>query len=76
MIAIQLETGKTVFLTLDEWLDMTPEKYQDLIASNQGYDIDDPFDKILNRIKDNKLDYEIPNLPEDIDPNLEIDPEA
>lgn len=76
MIAVELGNGRTVFLTLDEWLDMTHERYQELIANNEGYEIDNPFDKILSRIKDNPrdvLDIDLPNLPKETDQTIGTD---
>lgn len=64
MIAIQLETGKTVFKTFQEWLDMTPEQYQEMIARDEGFEIDNPFDHSLDRIKDDIV-WDIPDPVDD-----------
>lgn len=63
MIPIQLETGKTVFKTFEEWIDMTPEKYQDMIANDEGIELNNPFDGVLDRIKENRNSWDIPDLP-------------
>jgi hypothetical protein len=76
MIPIQIE-GKTVFLTIDEWLNMTPEDYQNLVANNEGYEIDNPFDKILDKIKDHD-NWMVKDKEPDIEDikNVEDEPEA
>ena len=43
MIRYQLPTGKTVLLTTEQWMDLSDEKIQELIASDAGIQIDDPF---------------------------------
>lgn len=35
--------GKTVILTMEQYLDMNDDKEQELIAADKGYDINDPF---------------------------------
>lgn len=49
MIPIQIN-GRTIFLRLEEWLEMSDEDYQNLIANNEGYEIDNPFDKLIDKI--------------------------
>lgn len=66
MLAIQLPTGKTVFLTVDEWLNMTDESYQNLIADQKGFEIEDPFSKILDKSLDIE-DRDLPNIPEELE---------
>lgn len=74
MIAVNLSNGRTIFLKIEDWLDMTHEQYQDLIANDAGYDIDNPFDKLLDRVKDNeRSEWTIPDIPDEVDPN---EPEA
>lgn len=65
MIPINLPNGKTVFKTLDEWLNMTDEQYQDMIARDEGFEIDNPFDSALDHIKDNTI-WDIPDVPEEL----------
>lgn len=60
MLAVQLENGKTVFKTFQEWIDMTPEQYQEMIARDEGFEIDNPFDHTLDRIKDDTV-WDIPD---------------
>lgn len=43
MVRYQLPTGKTVLLTVDQFLDLDDYKVQELIASNAGIEIEDPF---------------------------------
>lgn len=56
MIPIQIN-GKTILLSFQEWISMTPEDYQDLVASDKGYEIDDPFDKSFSKMMD-RMDIE------------------
>lgn len=80
MVPFQLPTGKTVFLTFQEWENMTDLDLQDLMARDEGYDIENPFDKVLDRAssyKDNLDSFpvdskEIPEeLPEEIVKKIE-----
>lgn len=67
MIPIQLPTGKTIFLTFEEWLNMTDEALQNIIADDIGMNIDDPFDKKIDKVKSYKdiLDeFDIPEIPD------------
>jgi hypothetical protein len=58
MIPISLPNGKVVFITFEESLD--EDFLQNLIAKDEGYEIDNPFDSQLDRIRDS---WEVTELP-------------
>lgn len=73
MVAVELGNGKTVMVKLEDWLNMTDEQFQDLIAKNDGYEIDDPFHKTVDKIREIKSwdDAEVlpdllPKIPEEL----------
>lgn len=70
MIPIELGNGKTIMLKLEDWLSMTDEGFQDLIAKNEGYEIDDPFDSIVDKIRDNSPDWKLKTMIDEIAPEL------
>ena len=76
MIAIELGNGKTVMVKLEDWLNMTDEQFQDLIARNDGYDIDNPFDKVIDKIRetssweDTAPEEILPKLPDELPEDL------
>lgn len=43
MISYQLSTGKTIYLTFEQWSNLTDEKISDYIAKDAGFEADDPF---------------------------------
>ncbi len=43
MIRYQLSTGKTILLTMEQYLALDDIKEQELIASGRGVEINDPF---------------------------------
>lgn len=43
MMNYQLPTGKTVCISFEDWLNLTDEKIQDMIAKDAGIEVDDPF---------------------------------
>lgn len=58
-------------LTLEEWLNMTDNDLRDLIAKNEGYEIDNPFDKSIDRWmnrEDPESKWEIIELPDELTP--------
>jgi hypothetical protein len=68
MIPFQLPSGKTVFLTWEQWDTLTDEDVQDMMADDLGYYIEDPFNvQILNGrafdVPDTFSEYKV--LPED-----------
>ena len=74
MIPYQRGNGKTVMLTFEQWLNLTDEKIQDLIADNEGYEIDNPFDKVIDRARDYEIYTDIPkDLTPDIPEELDIE---
>lgn len=66
MIPIQIN-GKTVFKTFDEWINMTDQDYQDLVAKDDGLEIDNPFDTCIDKIRDSNFQWNLPDLPKDED---------
>lgn len=60
MVPISLPSGKVVFISFEESLN--DNFLQDLIAKDEGYDIDDPFDNLVERIKDPESLPEILNV--------------
>lgn len=54
--------GKTHIISLEDYLNLSDEKIQDMIASGQGYDINDPFTNLkvrdYNNFKDSDLDVQ------------------
>jgi len=58
MMAYQLSTGKTIYITFEEWLNLTDEKEQEYIANNTGYTVNDPFfmSTLSTREEDEKID--------------------
>lgn len=69
MIPIELGNGKTVMVKFEDWISMTDEQFQDLIAKNEGYEIDNPFDKVIDRIR-NTEDWETKDIPEELAPKI------
>ena len=57
-MAYQLSTGKTIYITFEEWLNLTDEKEQEYIANNTGYTVNDPFfmSTLSTREEDEKID--------------------
>lgn len=46
----QLPNGRTIEMSVEQYLDMTDDDYQDLIAQNYGDEIEDPwFGSVLSR---------------------------
>lgn len=43
MIAYQIGNGKTIYLTFDQWLNLTDEKLSEYIAKDAGFEADNPF---------------------------------
>lgn len=66
MVKYQLKTGKTIFITVDQWLDMTDEKEQEYMAKDAGYEINDPFSEPNYREFISK-GYNVPNIDEHIE---------
>lgn len=59
--------GKTVMLTIEQVLDLDDEGIQELIAKNQGMEINDPFQDI--KFKDfSSKHYSVPDIEGVIDP--------
>lgn len=75
MVPINLPNGKTVFITPKEYANEyleDPETYlQNLIAKDEGYHFDDPFDTKIDNIRDNAT-WEVPDVPNDL-PKSEIE---
>ena len=75
MVPINLPSGKTVFITPDEYANAyleDPEAFlQNLIAKDEGYTFDNPFDTKIDNIRDRET-WDIPEVPEDL-PQSEIE---
>ena len=67
----QLPNGKVVYITLEEYLDLTDEDIQYLMALDFGEHIRDPFSgsAVKKNTKEKKYDFEDWN-DEDIDDNI------
>jgi hypothetical protein len=61
MIPVSLPSGKVRFITFEESLD--DDFMQRLIAEDEGYEFDNPFDPKVDHIRENKL-WEVPEAPE------------
>ena len=74
MVRYQLSTGRTVLLTMDQLLDMTDEKIQELIANNAGIEIEDVFSDFNGKETHLDLpDVELEDIPEEIKKQIEED---
>ncbi len=68
LIRYQLRSGKTILISLDDYLDMTDELHQKFEASGGGYDILDPFDNFSNNSQNSDIqdiEIEIEELTEE-----------
>lgn len=54
-------SDKYIYITLDQYLDMDLAMLQDLIANDNGFDSDDPFDDRFDHYGDPKT-WEVPLL--------------
>lgn len=77
MVRYELGNGKTILITLAEYLDMTDEQFQKKISEDAGVFIIDPFSNFDSRERMDPFENvngntSIPNLP-DIIPNEELD---
>lgn len=65
MVKYQLSTGKTVLLTMEQFLEMTDEKEQELIAADSGVEINDPFNDFTptSQNNDQEIELEIEEIP-------------
>lgn len=67
MIPYQLSTGKTIYISFEDWLNINDEKIQEYVARNHGIDINDPFADI--HFKENsQKPFDIPEIEEYIEP--------
>lgn len=73
LVKYQLRSGRTVFITLDQYLDMTDEFHQQLEASGKGVFIEDVFADFDNTSQntDQEEIIELEELPEDIRKEIE-----
>lgn len=67
MIPYQLNTGKTIFLTFEQWDNLTDEKLQEYISRDSGYFIEDPFKETDFKEFEPKK-YAIPNVDDYVEP--------
>lgn len=71
MIPISLPSGKVIFVTLEQSLD--DDFLQNLMCRDDGYEIDNPFDDFIDRIREPRFDKAVlPDVPEDL-PSGEIE---
>lgn len=55
----QMPNGKIIEMSVEQYLDMTDDDFQDLMANNYGDDVEDPwFGSVLTSTKS------IPDIPE------------
>jgi hypothetical protein len=80
MIPYQSPTGKTIYITTEEFLNMTDEKEQEYIANDSGYEVSNPFyhssiDSGIEEVISDYLIIETIDLEdiEDININEDID---
>lgn len=67
MVRYELGNGKTIFISMEDYLDMTDEKLQEYIAKDSGYMVEDPFNE--PNFKDFSLkNYEVLNVDVIVDP--------
>jgi len=63
----QLPNGKVINLTIEEYLNLTDDDIQFLIAYNYGDTITDPFTgSTLNKNKKIERVYDFDNIPDDL----------
>lgn len=81
MIPYQLPTGKTIYLSFEEFIDMTDQKEQEYIANDIGYHVHDPFYMSAIHHKDKKdkiipefINIQVIDLDEVVEP-LDLDDE-
>lgn len=67
MIKYNLGNGKTVLLTMEQFLNLDDMKMQEMIANNAGVEIDYPFGDFSykGQSKDDDINIEIEQLPID-----------
>jgi len=64
VVKYQLSTGKTVLLTMEQYLELTDEKEQELIAADSGVEINDPFNDFSPiEPKEENIELEIEEIP-------------
>ena len=63
-----LSNGKTVRISFEDWLSLTDERIQELLASDAGYYTEDPFIDLDEGY--DKKKYSLPDLSiEELDPD-------
>ncbi len=63
MIPVEIN-GKTVMLPAEVWLTATDAEIQDIIAKNEGFEIDNPFDTVIDRIGSHRnWEEDLPKTP-------------
>lgn len=81
MVLYQLPSGKSVFISIERLLNLTHQDVQDLEASNNGFNSNDPFQRLPKSTKDfneyleDDNDDKSPDILSDgdDDPYLDID---
>ncbi len=75
MIKYQIgQTGKTVLITFEQWLNLTDEDIQEMVAANSGMSVDDPFsDFFMKEVTYESPDLSIEDIPDDIKKEIEDD---
>lgn len=72
-----LKNGKTINLTLEQFLKMSDSDYSELEGENIGYFVEDPFyDSVLEDVDTNVFDTlleDIEELPEDFFENEKVE---
>jgi hypothetical protein len=68
VVRYNLANGKTVLLTMDQYLDMTDELEQKLMAADSGIEINNPFADFTNTSQntDEELELDIEEIPIEI----------
>jgi hypothetical protein len=73
----QLSNGKTIYLTIDQYLDLTDEDIQYLISIDCGNQYLNPFNDsaVVNPVKEKSYDFDyLPDDDNDDNNDLPFDP--
>lgn len=64
---VSLPNGKTIEMSVDQYLSMTDEDYQYLVAAGVGEEISDPFHNSYIKHGENYSEEEFEEIDEEID---------
>lgn len=73
---VNLPNGKTVEMSFEQYISMTDEDFQYLVAAGYGEEINDPFHNSFIRNGDAKvIDEELDEIVDEIDESIDLDEE-